>query len=465
LKGFPFSESERDEIMRYCSDDVTMLANLLREMMPQVHNLDQALHRGRCMKAVACMEWNGVPVSRDLFTRLNNNLPRIRANVVHSVEDEFHFDVYTFDKKGDPHLSNKQFTALVDRLGLTDVWPEWTTLGAGQDDDKCLQPMAQAYPETNLEHFRQLKKFLTQAKSKLKFTVGPDWRNRSQMKPFAGSASRSQPATSENIPNAAKSLRSLLAPHEGEVLLHRDWSNAEFGIVAALANDRKKWDIYMTKDVYIVKAADFGYCGYDATKETHRELRNRFKPVVLAGQYGQTPEGLAKVLGITVKEAAAFMERERKLYPDYQRWLRDNHEKELEKRYAETVFGWALHLTPNGNPRTALNHPAQGNCAEIMRLAACYATERGIDVGASVHDAFFYTAPADSWEDVDAAMKACMDEASQDVLGDGYILKSDRDAVFYPDHYSHEDGKAMFAKILAAMEQAEKESTAVLSGV
>ena len=41
-----------------------------------------------------------------------------------------------------------------------------------------------------------------------------------------------------------------------------------------------------------------------------------------------------------------------------------------------------------------------------MRLSVCLATERGIDVGATVHDALFYTAPADSWEEVDAAMKS-----------------------------------------------------------
>jgi hypothetical protein len=66
-----------------------------------------------------------------------------------------------------------------------------------------------------------------------------------------------------------------------------------------------------------------------------------------------------------------------------------------------------------------------------MRFACCLATERGVDVGGSVHDALFYTAPENSWEDVDAAMKQCMDEACQVILGDEYVLKSDRDVVLY----------------------------------
>lgn len=92
-----------------------------------------------------------------------------------------------------------------------------------------------------------------------------------------------------------------------------------------------------------------------------------------------------------------------------------------------------------------------------MRFACCLVTERGIVLGASVHDALFYTAPKDSWEDVDATMKQCMDEARQVILGDEYVLKSDRDLVLYdangyrydPErkvhdgHYQHEDGHQM----------------------
>lgn len=106
------------------------------------------------------------------------------------------------------------------------------------------------------------------------------------------------------------------------------------------------------------------------------------------------------------------------------------------------------------------------------------ATERGIDLGASVHDALFYTAPADSWPDVDAAMKQCMDEACQVILGDEYKLKSDRDVVLYDaygyrydsrhnfhyGHYQHEDGQRMWGKIEAALAQVERENQVVLVG-
>ena len=42
-----------------------------------------------------------------------------------------------------------------------------------------------------------------------------------------------------------------------------------------------------------------------------------------------------------------------------------------------------------------MNFPMQANGAEMMRLAACMAIERGIEVCAPVHDAFLICAPLD----------------------------------------------------------------------
>jgi len=389
----------------------------------------------------------------------------LRKSVARRFEDDLHLGVYIFDKNGDPHFNKAGFTRWVRRMGFDEkTWP-FNDEFASADDQEVLEQKAQMYADTHpeIETFRQLRKFLTIAKSQFKFPVGPDGRNRSQVMPFMASSGRSQPPTSENIPNTTKALRSLLAPHDGQVLMQRDWSNAEYGIAAALSKDKKRWDHYIHRDAYLVKAADFGFCDYTATKETHYELRKKFKPVVLAGQYGQTAAGLAGVLDITVNEAAMYMKREKKLYPVYQAWLDANAEDREFDGYVETEFGWRVWLPLDNTKsqmashnahlvRKALNHPMQGNCAEIMRMATCLATERGIDVGASVHDAFFYTAPADCWQDVDEAMLGCMAEACEFVLGDGYVLKSARDVVHYPDHYQHEDGIAMWTRIQQALE-------------
>jgi len=476
MRGFPFSTDEMRHIVEYCRGDVRMTRMLLERMVGQIENIDQALHRGRCMKAIACMEWNGVPVNVPKLEQLKRHAKAVRRLVVGAFEDEYKTGIHRWDRNGDPHFTNRGYTAWVRGMGFNeDTWP--IDGGRASADEKLvLKPMALLYADTLpvIEQYRQLRKFLTLAKSDFKFPVGPDGRNRCSLNPFKARSSRSQPATSESIPNATKALRSLLAPRECEVLNHRDWSNAEYGIAAALAGDKKRWNHYLYRDAYLVKAADFGFCDYKATKITHRELRNKFKPVVLAGQYGQTPKGLARVLGVSEREALSYQQKEAKLYPVYQRWLEMNAEDRAFDGYVETEFGWKLWLPrrPTGHDtRSAMNLPMQGNCAEIMRLTACLATERGIGVGATVHDAFFYTAPAGCWEDVDRAMKSCMDEACEAVLGDGYKLKSDRDVVLYDangyrydserkvhyGHYQHEDGQKMWNKIEAALEGVEKQ--------
>lgn len=477
-RGFPFMGEEMRHVLSYCKGDVKMTRALLDCMVGQVGDIDQALHRGRCMKAVACMEWNGVPVDVDKLEQLKRNTKAVRRSVVRAFENEFEAGIHTWDKDGNPHFSNKGYTNWVRRMGFDEETWLFTGEHASADDKLVLEPMSLLYADRLpvVEEYRQLRKFLTLAKSEFKFPVGPDGRNRCSLRPFSARSSRSQPKTSENIPNATKALRSLLAPHEGEVLLHRDWSNAEYGIAAALSGDNRRWDHYTHRDVYLVRAADFGFCKYDATKETHRALRNKFKPVVLAGQYGQTPNGLASALGISVRQAKLYQEREARLYPMYHQWLAMNAENRAFDGFVETECGWKLWIpnSPSAHDiRTAINLPIQGNGAEIMRLGCCLATERGIDLGGSVHDAFFYTAPEDSWEEVDLAMKRCMDEACQTFLGDECVLRSDRDVVLYDaygyrydrirmlhyGHYQHEDGQKMWNKIEGALAQVGTENS------
>ena len=89
-----------------------------------------------------------------------------------------------------------------------------------------------------------------------------------------------------------------------------------------------------------------------------------------------------------------------------------------------TVFGWHVHVGENPNPRSLRNFPMQANGAEMLRLACCLATERGIEVCAPVHDAVLICAPLDRLDDDIAGMRAAMAEASRIVL-DGFELRTD----------------------------------------
>ena len=60
------------------------------------------------------------------------------------------------------------------------------------------------------------------------------------------------------------------------------------------------------------------------------------------------------------------------------------------------------------NTRSLQNFPVQANAAEMMRLAAIYATEAGVEVCAPVHDAFLIAAPIDDIDHAVSVMQAAM---------------------------------------------------------
>ena len=85
----------------------------------------------------------------------------------------------------------------------------------------------------------------------------------------------------------------------------------------------------------------------------------------------------------------------------------------------------------------------QAHGAEMLRLACCLATERGIEVCCPVHDALLVEGPSADIEDVVTRTQAAMSEASATVLR-GFPLRTDATIVRYPERYSDERGRRMW---------------------
>ncbi len=93
-----------------------------------------------------------------------------------------------------------------------------------------------------------------------------------------------------------------------------------------------------------------------------------------------------------------------------------------------------------------MNFPMQANGAEMMRLAAGLATERGIAVCAPVHDAFLIEAPAERIESAVEELQSCMREASRIVLC-SLELGSDAVLVRWPERYRDKRGTVMWETV------------------
>lgn len=111
-----------------------------------------------------------------------------------------------------------------------------------------------------------------------------------------------------------------------------------------------------------------------------------------------------------------------------------------------TVFGWPVHVGERANPRSLRNFPMQANGAEMLRIACCLATERGVEVCAPIHDAMMIFAPLDRLDGDIATTRAAMAEASRFVLA-GFELNTDVKIVRRPDRYMDPRGVEMWNRV------------------
>lgn len=151
--------------------------------------------------------------------------------------------------------------------------------------------------------------------------------------------------------------------------------------------------------------------------------------------------------------ARDLLRAHRETYRTFWKWSDAAVDTAMLHGSLHSVFGWRLHIGEKVNPRALRNYPMQANGAEMLRIACCLATERGIEVCAPVHDAVLICAGLDQLEADIAATQAAMAEASRAVLG-GFELSTDVHPVRYPDRYMDERGERMWDRVCNLVQQA-----------
>jgi len=180
-----------------------------------------------------------------------------------------------------------------------------------------------------------------------------------------------------------------------------------------------------------------------ATKQSHAAEEEQFKPVALGVLYGLSAEGLARKLNVPPCRGRERLRLHQETFRRFWQWSDRVEMEAMLTGRLRTAFGWAVHVGRDANPRSLRNFPMQANGAEMLRLACCLATERGIMVCAPVHDALLVEGPADGIEDTVALTQAAMREASELVLP-GFPLRTDAKVVRHPDRYQDERGRRMW---------------------
>ena len=437
LRGGPWSESERKEILEYCETDIVALEQLLPAMLPPRSNrgidLPRALLRGRYMVAAAAMEWNGVPIDTATLELLRKHWTDIQDDLIAAID--VNYGVYegrTFKVA--------LFEAYLIRNGIP--WPRLESGSLDLSRDTFRQ-MANSY--SAIAPLHELRHAMSEMRLN-DLAVGLDANNRTILSAFRAKTSRNQPSNTRFIFGPSTWLRGLIKPPPGHAIAHVDWSNSQFGVVAKLSGDERMIAAYQSGDPYIAFGKQCGKLPQDATKASHPDTRQMLKGCVLGVLFGMGAKTLALNIGQPEIVARDLLRLHQETYHKFWQWSDAAVDHAMLHGSLHTVFGWHVHIGENPNPRSLRNFVAQANEAEMMRIAACLATERDVEVGAPIHDAFLICAPIDRIDEKAAVMRAAMIEASRAVLG-GFELRTDAHIVRYPDRYMDPRGEVMWARV------------------
>ena len=345
IRGGPYTSEERVALLDYCQSDVDALAKLLPKMLPLI-DLPRALLRGRYMAAAAHMEWNGIPMDVPTLERIRSRWDNIQTQLIEKIDRNF--GVY----EGRTFKANKWADWLAEK-GIP--WPRLSSGALALDSDTFKQ-MGRSYPE--ILPLKELRSSLSQLRLN-ELAVGKDGRNRCMLSAFRSRTGRNQPSNSKFAFGPSAWLRGLIKPTEGTTLAYIDYEQQEFGIAAALSGDVAMKEAYESGDPYLAFAKQAGAVPPDATKQSHKQEREKYKVCSLAVQYGMGAESLAMKLDEPVARGRELLRLHKETYPTYWKWSDAIRDYAVLNGKMHAVFGWSVHVEGNVNPRSLRNFPLQ----------------------------------------------------------------------------------------------------------
>jgi DNA polymerase I len=183
----------------------------------------------------------------------------------------------------------------------------------------------------------------------------------------------------QNIPiktELGREIRAAFIPREGWKLVVADYSQIELRLLAHLSQDPVLVDAFQQgEDIHTRTAAEV--MGVPPMLVS-REARNNAKAVNFGIVYGISAFGLAANLGISRKEAEAYIKAYFERYSGVKRFIDETIARTRETGIARTMFGRERPIpdinsrNPNARgfaERTAVNSPIQGTAADLIKLA------------------------------------------------------------------------------------------------
>lgn len=214
----------------------------------------------------------------------------------------------------------------------------------------------------------------------------------------------------QNIPvrtELGRELRRMfVAPDKEHILIDADYSQIELRVLAHISGDRHMIGAFRTgQDIHAATASKVYHLPIEEITST---MRSSCKAVNFGIVYGISDFSLAQDIGVSRKEAAAFIRSYLDSYPGVENYMETIKETAREQGYVTTLFGRRRALpdinSKNFNVRSAaeriaMNTPIQGTAADIIKIAMVRVRDRlrreGLEshLILQVHDELIIEAP------------------------------------------------------------------------
>ena len=232
----------------------------------------------------------------------------------------------------------------------------------------------------------------------------------------------------QNIPvklELGREIRRLFTPQEeGFVLLGADYSQIELRVLAHIAEDAEMIEAFRQNlDIHTATAAKvFGVPESEVTPA----MRRKAKAVNFGIVYGIGEFSLSKDIGVTVREARAYIENYLSKYKGVHKYMSDAVKQGRETGTSVTIMNRRRSLpeinSPNHNirsfgERVAMNTPIQGSAADIIKIAMVrvYRELKRQNLRSAmilqVHDELIIETAVDEFETVASILKNAMEKA------------------------------------------------------
>jgi len=431
-----FDDLEEMQILDYCAEDIVYLPQiheiLYKRLVGKYKSKDrkhvnaEILKRGEYAVATALMESKGYSIDYEATKSFAASVKDIVFQMQSEVNAEFpEVGAFLISNKGDKYTQKKKKIQAWVKDTVEDHW-ETTDKGdislkldafekhfSHRADQKIFGNRFVKY----LRDKQALNGFSANTSKKTLWDfVGSDNRVRPYFGIFKAQSSRSQPSATSYVLLKSSWMRVLLQPPKGKCIVSIDYGQQEFLIAALLSNDSDMIKAYHSGDPYLYTGKLAGAIPWEATKETHGFMRDKFKSTVLAIQFGMTCVGLAKKLTVDTgvkhseEEAQDLIELFEDSYPTYIEWKEELWDQYRDDGYLKLPCGWTM-FGDNHNKRSALNMPVQGLGASIMREFVKKAQNAGLAVTMTLHDAGYIECNTAAVEGSTEILAWCMTEA------------------------------------------------------